>query len=81
MAQIEKKDEEAIIEKYRKLPLERKQQVFDFLDFIASRENVKEWMDLDAWALDLAKARRFSHLSEDDVARIVSDFRSECMSS
>jgi hypothetical protein len=76
MAQIEKYDEEAIIEKFRKLPLERKQQVFDFLDFITSRENVKNWLDFDVWALDLAKAKGFSHLTEDDVARIINNFRS-----
>ena len=76
MTQVEKYDEKAIIEKFRKLPLERKQQVFDFLDFIASRENVKKWLDFDVWALNLAKAKGSSHLTEDDVARIVSDFRS-----
>ena len=76
MAQVEKYNEKAIIEKFRKLPEERKQQVSDFLDFITLRENVNKWIDFDVWALDLAKAKGFSHLTEDDVARIVSDFRS-----
>ena len=73
---MELKDEE-ILEKYRKLPLQKKQEVIDFLEFLDSREKAKKWLEFDEWALNLAKERGFAHLTEEDVARIVSDFRGE----
>lgn len=76
MAQVEKWDEEAFIKKFRGLSSEKRQQVLDFLEFLASRENAKEWLEFDEWALNLAKEKGFSHLTEEDTARIVSDFRS-----
>jgi hypothetical protein len=73
---MELKDEE-ILEKYRKLPSQKKREIIDFLDFLESREQAKKWLEFDEWALNLAKERGFAHLTEDDVARIVSDFRCE----
>lgn len=49
----------------------------DFLDFLSSGGKAKEWLEFDEWALNLAKKKGFDRLTEDDVARIVSDLRSE----
>ena len=69
-------DEEVILAKFRKLSSESKQEVLDFLEFLESRERAKGWLEFDAWAVNLAKEKGFAHLTEEDVARIVSDFRS-----
>ena len=73
---MELKDED-VLEKYRKLPSQKKQEILDFLEFLESREKAKKWLEFDEWALNLAKDRGFAHLTEEDVARIVSDFRGE----
>lgn len=47
--------EEVLMEKFKVLPMNRKQQVLDFVEFLESRENVKKprvslwgiWADLD----------------------------------
>lgn len=75
MAQARKWDEEVVLEKFRRLSSERKQEVLDFLEFLASREKAKEWLEFDEWALNLAKERGFAHLTGEDVALIVSDLR------
>jgi len=49
----------------------------DFLDFLSSGGKAKEWLEFDEWALNLAKKKGFDRLTEDDVANIVSDLRSE----
>ena len=67
-------NEEVILEKFRKLPPERKQQILDFLEFLESRER-KEWLEFDEWAMNLAKEKGFSHLTEEDIVQIVSDYR------
>ena len=67
--------EEVILEKLRKLSLERKQEVVDFLEFLELREKTKRWLKFDEWAVNLAKEKGFVYLTEEDVARIVSDFR------
>jgi hypothetical protein len=67
--------EEVILEKLRKLSLERKQEVVDFLEFLELREKTKRWLEFDEWAVNLAKEKGFVYLTEEDVARIVSDFR------
>jgi hypothetical protein len=33
-------------------------------------------LEFDEWAMNLAKEKGFSHLTEEDVAQIVCDFRS-----
>ena len=68
--------EEVVLEKYRRLPPQEQKEVVDFMDFLAQRDRARGWMEFDAWAMDLARAKGFESLSEDDVARIVSDFRS-----
>ena len=76
MAKAMNRDEEKIIQKFRGLPPDRKREVVDFLDLLASGEKAKDWLEFDEWALNLAKERGFNRLTENDVARIVSDFRS-----
>jgi hypothetical protein len=73
--EIEEK-EEVVIEKFRRLSQEKKEEVLDFLEFLESREKVKGWLEFDEWAINLAKQKGFYQLTDDDVARIVSDFRS-----
>ena len=77
MGQPKELNEETIMERIRQLPPSAKQEVFDFLDFLSSRGKAREWIEFDEWALNLAKEKRFFNLTEDDVARIVSDFRRE----
>lgn len=68
--------EGVVIEKFRRLSQEKKEEVLDFLEFLESREKVKAWLEFDEWAINLAKKKGFYQLTDDDVARIVSDFRS-----
>lgn len=75
MSQAREWNEEAVLEKLRRLSSERKQEVLDFLESLESRERAKGWLEFDEWAINLAKEKGFAHLTEEDVARIVSDFR------
>jgi hypothetical protein len=75
MSQAEELKEEAILEKLRRLSLDKKREILDFLEFLETREKVKEWLEFDEWAINLAKEKGFANLTEGDVARIVSDFR------
>jgi hypothetical protein len=68
--------DEIILEKLRKLPSERKREILDFVDFLESREKSRGWVEFDEWAMNLAKEKGFSHLTEQEVSEIVSDFRS-----
>jgi len=65
------------IEKLRGLSLEKKQEILDFLEFLELRDRTKEWLEFDEWAVNLAKEKGFSHLTEEDVIKIVSDFRAD----
>lgn len=75
MAQIVKRKEEVILEKLQRLSPERKNEVLDFLEFLELREGAVKWIEFDEWATNLAKEKGFHHLTEEDVAMIVSDFR------
>jgi hypothetical protein len=75
MAQTRNWKEEVILEKLRRLSVERKKEVFDFLEFLEYREGAMRKLEFDEWATNLAKEKGFHHLTEEDVARIVSDFR------
>ena len=68
--------EEVVIKKFRRLSQEKKEEVLDFLEFLESREKVKTWLEFDEWAINLAKQKGFYQLTDDDIARIVNDFRS-----
>jgi hypothetical protein len=73
--ETEKLNEGMILEKLRKLPSERRKEVLDFLEFMELREKSKDWIEFDEWAVNLAKEKGFSHLTEDDISSIVNDFR------
>jgi hypothetical protein len=75
-AQEMEEKEEVVIEKFRRLSQEKKEEVLDFLEFLESRDKVKAWLEFDEWAINLAKQKGFYQLTDDDIARIVSDFRS-----
>ena len=77
MAKVIKKDEEILLQKFRSLPPEKREEFIDLLDFLTSGKKAENWLEFDEWALNLAKERGFNHLTEEDVARIMSDFRSE----
>jgi hypothetical protein len=76
MGQAKEVNEEAILGRFRQLSPDERKEALDFLDFLAYRVNVRRWIEFDEWALNLAKNRGFSNLTEEDVARIVDDFRS-----
>jgi adenylate cyclase len=75
-AQEMEEKEEVVIERFRRLSQEKKEEVLDFLEFLESRDKVKAWFEFDEWAINLAKQKEFYQLTDDDIARIVSDFRS-----
>jgi len=74
--QAKKFDEEVILDKFRQLSPDERKEALDFLDFLACRGDARKWIEFDQWALNIAKEKGFSNLTEDDVARIVIDFRS-----
>ncbi|HAZ28116.1 TPA: hypothetical protein DCY67_05840 [Candidatus Acetothermia bacterium] len=67
--------EEIILEKLRSLPPERLDEVLDFVEFLERRAKDQRWIANDAWAMNMAKERGFSHLTEEDVAQIVKAHR------
>ena len=71
------RDEEKVIQKFRSLPPDKKREATDYLDLLASGKKAKDWVAFDEWAMNLAKKKGFDRLSEEDVARIVSDVRGE----
>jgi len=75
MVQLRDVAEKSVLEIFRGLPQDKKQELFNYLQFLASRDKTKKWLEFDAWAINLAKSKEFSNLTEDDVGRIVSDFR------
>lgn len=75
MGEAKRLSEEIILEKLRKLPSERKREILDFVDFLESREKLRGWVEFDEWAMNLAKEKGFSHLTEQEVAEIVGDLR------
>jgi hypothetical protein len=54
MARVADRDEERILQKFRDLSPERKQEVIDFLDFLTAAVKAKEWLEFDR----LCKSRR-----------------------
>ena len=76
MGQTVAERDELILRKLRKLSPQKKEEAIDFIEFLELREMTKKWVEFDEWAVNLAKEKGFDRLTEDDVARIVSDFRS-----
>jgi len=58
-----------------KLPPQLIQEVLDFIRFLRQKEEAKTWIEFDEWALNLAKEKGFSNLSEKEIANIVESFR------
>ena len=75
MGEAKKLSEEIILEKLRKLPSERKREILDFVEFLESREKSERWVEFDEWAMNLAKEKGFTHLTDQEVAEIVGDLR------
>ncbi len=72
---MEKKQEQLIIEKMRKLSRERLQEILDFIEFIEKKEKEKGWIEFDEWAINLAKEKGFYNLTEEDILNIVKEYR------
>lgn len=71
--------EQVILEKVRQLPPEQLQEVLDFIEFLQQREQQRQWISFDAWAMNLAKEKGFQHLTEDDIAQIVKAHRKKAL--
>lgn len=69
------KDKQEIVEKIQSLPPESVDEVIDFIEFIGQREKRRIWIEFDEWALNLAKEKGFSQLTEEDIAEIVKQHR------
>ena len=76
MAKVNNSDEEKIIRSFRALSPNKKRKAIDYLDLLASGKKAKDSVEFDEWAINLAKKKGFDRLTEEDVARIVSDYRS-----
>ncbi len=61
------------------LPKEKIAEVVDFAYYLKLREKIKEKElgDFDAWAEELAMRKGFSKLTEDEVAKLVMEYRGE----
>ena len=75
MAERREVEESIVLERFRQLSSERRQTVLDFLEFLASREQMVTGIAFDAWAINLAKEQGFAHLTEEDIVRIVDEAR------
>ena len=64
-----------IVKKLRSLPPERIDEVIDFIEFIDGCEKRKAGVTFDEWAMNLAKEKRFHHLTEEDITEIVKQYR------
>jgi len=69
------KRQEEILEKIRKIPSQKIDEIIDFIDFLEQREKKKAWIEFDEWAMNLAKEKGFNRLTEDDIAQIVKQHR------
>ncbi|HWP91836.1 MAG TPA: hypothetical protein VNN20_06530 [Thermodesulfobacteriota bacterium] len=76
MGRAEKNLEKKVLDAFRKLSPEKKQEVLDLIEFIESKDRVTKWIEFDEWAVNLAKEKGFNHLTEEDVAQIVEAHRS-----
>ncbi len=74
MATITKK-KSSIKAEIDKLPPQLAQEVLDFIEFLKQKEETKKWVEFDEWALNLAKEKKFSNLTEKEVTNIVESFR------
>lgn len=75
MQDIKQDKERLIMKKVKKLPPEQRSEVIDFIEFLEIRQKMEKWVEFDEWALNLAKKKGFSKLTEEDVVRILNDHR------
>jgi len=70
---------EQLLDVVRDLPEDRVLQVLDFARFLKWQDEakVREIIEFEAWAENLAREKGFVHLSEEDVAYIVHEVRKE----
>jgi hypothetical protein len=70
---------EQLLDVIEELPGEKVLEVLDFAKFLRWRDLVeaREMIEFNVWAENLAKEKRFTHLTEEDVAQIVHEFRRE----
>lgn len=76
MLQAKELNEEEVLQRLRNLPSTKRQEILDFLEFLESRVELRQSLEFDEWAVNLAKEKGYAHLTEDDVASIVRDLRS-----
>ena len=69
--------QQRIMEKIQSFPPEKIDEILSFIEFIERRERSKSWIELDEWAMNLAKEKGFYHLTEKDVSDIVNQHRSQ----
>jgi len=58
-----------------KLPPEMLREIQDFIEFFKEKQIKKDWIEFDEWAVNLAKEKGFSNLTEKDISEIVSAYR------
>ncbi|MCK4590828.1 MAG: hypothetical protein KAT86_03670 [Candidatus Latescibacteria bacterium] len=72
---MSEQQQQGILEKIQSFSPKRIEEILDFIEFIEQRERKKAWIEFDEWAMNLAKGKGFYHLTEKDVAQIVSQHR------
>lgn len=72
---MSEKQRQRILEKIRTFPPERIDEILDFIEFIDQREKRKAWIELDEWAMNLARKKGFHHLTEEAIVEIVRQHR------
>lgn len=50
--------------------------VIHFIEFLKWSER-QRWTDFDRWAMELAREKGFGHLTEEEIAQIVHEYRRE----
>ena len=70
---------EQLLDAVKDLPETKVLQVLDFARFLKWQDEakVREIIEIEAWAENLAREKGFAHLSEEDVAYIVHEVRGE----
>jgi len=68
-------EEKLILKKLRELSPKRRKELLDFIEFLKQSEEKRKWIEFDEWAMNLAKIKGFSYLTEEDVAKIVESHR------
>ncbi len=69
------REKKYIRKEIEKLPPELIREVLNFIEFLKQKERQKGWVEFDEWALNLAKEKGFSKLTEKDISGIVSAYR------